>query len=185
MLSRLASLVLSAFGWRLLITPPPGPKGILIVYPHTSNWDFPVGYLVKLAMGLPLSFVGKDELFRWPFGSLFRWLGGIPVNRRERTGLIAQLAEEFQRRDWMWLALSPEGTRKHTDRWKSGFYHLALAADVPVGLAWIDWKTREVGLREYVRMTGDRDADMARIRAAYAGKVGRRPECAGEIRLDP
>ncbi len=85
----------------------------------------------------------------------------------------------------MWLAIAPEGTRSHVDRWKSGFYRLALEAGVPVGLAFIDYRTRVVGLREYVRMTGDPVADMARVRAAYAGKVGLRPELAGEIRLEP
>ena len=185
MKARLASLVLRLLGWRLDLVPPPEPRGIIIVYPHTSNWDFPIGYLVKLAMGLPLSFVGKDTLFRWPLGGLLRWMGGIPANRRERTGLIGQLVAEFQRRDWMWLAIAPEGTRSHVTRWKSGFYQLALEADVPVGIAFIDWKAREVGMREYLRMTGDREADMARIRTAYAGKVGLRPEMAGDIRLDP
>jgi len=92
---------------------------------------------------------------------------------------------EFQRRDWMWLAIAPEGTRSHVPHWKSGFYRLALAAGVPVGLAFIDYRTRVVGLREYVHLTGDREADMARIRAAYEGKVGLRPERAGTIQLEP
>jgi hypothetical protein len=83
----------------------------------------------------------------------------------------------------MWMAIAPEGTRSLTPHWKSGFHRLALAADVPVGLAFIDWSRREVGISGYVRMTGDREADMARIGAAYAGKVGLRPENAGPIRL--
>jgi 1-acyl-sn-glycerol-3-phosphate acyltransferase len=112
-------------------------------------------------------------------------MGGIPANRRERTGLIGQLVDEFRTRDWMWLAIAPEGTRSHVPHWKSGFYRLALEAGVPVGLAFIDYGKREVGLRDYVRMTGDREADMQRIRAAYAGKVGLLPERAGEIRLEP
>jgi 1-acyl-sn-glycerol-3-phosphate acyltransferase len=181
----MATRTLALFGWRVDVVPPPGPKGILVVYPHTSNWDFPIGYLCKMAMGLPLSFVGKDTLFRWPVGGLLRSMGGIPANRRERTGLIGQLVEEFRRRDWMWLAIAPEGTRSHVPHWKSGFYRLALEADVPVGLAFIDYRTKVVGIREYVRMTGDREADMARIRAAYADKVGLRPERAGEIGLEP
>jgi 1-acyl-sn-glycerol-3-phosphate acyltransferase len=184
-IARVATWILARFGWRLDIVPPPGPKGIIVVYPHTSNWDFPIGYLTRLAMALPISFVGKDELFRWPLGGFFRWLGGIPANRREKTGLIAQLVAEFARRDWMWLAIAPEGTRKHVEHWRSGFYRLALAAGVPVGLAFIDYRTRVVGLRDYVRMTGDPDADMERVRAAYAGKVGLKPELAGEIRLEP
>jgi 1-acyl-sn-glycerol-3-phosphate acyltransferase len=112
-------------------------------------------------------------------------MGGIPVNRREPTGLIAQLQREFEGRDWMWLAIAPEGTRSHVTHWKSGFYRLALAAGVPVGLAFIDYRTRRVGLREYVTLTGDRVGDMERIREVYAGKVGKRPGMAGEIRLEP
>jgi 1-acyl-sn-glycerol-3-phosphate acyltransferase len=181
----MATRILALAGWRVDVTPPPGPKGIIVVYPHTSNWDFPLGYLTKMAMGLPLSFVGKDTLFRWPLGGPLRRMGGIPVNRRERTGLIAQLVAEFRRRDWMWLAIAPEGTRSRVDHWKSGFYRLAREAGVPVGLAFIDYKERVVGMHEYVTLTGDVEADMARIRAAYAGKVALRPERAGAIRLEP
>jgi 1-acyl-sn-glycerol-3-phosphate acyltransferase len=181
----LATWILSLFGWRAEVVPPPGPKGIIVVYPHTSNWDFPIGYLTKMVMGIPISFVGKDSLFRGPMGVLLRRMGGIPANRRERTGLIGELVAEFRRRDWMWLAIAPEGTRSHVPHWKSGFYRLALEAGVPVGLAFIDYRTRTVGLREYVTLTGDRPADMARIRAAYAGKVALRPERAGEIQLEP
>jgi 1-acyl-sn-glycerol-3-phosphate acyltransferase len=181
----MATWILKLFGWRVEVVPPPGPKGIIVVYPHTSNWDFPVGYLTRLVMAIPIAFVGKDTLFRWPVGVLLRRMGGIPANRRERTGLIGQLVVEFRRRDWMWLAIAPEGTRSNVSHWKSGFYRLALEAGVPVGLAFIDYRTRTVGLREYVTMTGDRAADMARIRAAYAGKVGLRPERAGEIQLEP
>jgi 1-acyl-sn-glycerol-3-phosphate acyltransferase len=184
-IAALATAMLRLVGWKAALAPLPGPKGIIVVYPHTSNWDFPIGYLYKLASGLPLSWVGKDSLFRWPVGGLLRRMNGIPANRRERTGLIGQLQREFQRRDWMWLAIAPEGTRSHVPHWKSGFYRLALAAGVPVGLAFIDYRTRVVGIREYVTLSGDREADMARIRQAYAGMVGKHPELAGGIQLEP
>jgi 1-acyl-sn-glycerol-3-phosphate acyltransferase len=184
-IAALATAVLRLVGWKAALAPLPGPKGIIVVYPHTSNWDFPIGYLYKLATGLPLSWVGKDSLFRWPVGGLLRRMNGIPVNRRERTGLIGQLQREFQQRDWMWLAIAPEGTRAHVPHWKSGFYRLALAAGIPVGLAFIDYRTRVVGIREYVTLSGDREADMARIRQAYAGMVGKHPELAGGIQLEP
>jgi 1-acyl-sn-glycerol-3-phosphate acyltransferase len=184
-IAALATAILRLMGWKAALAPLPGRKGIIVVYPHTSNWDFPIGYLYKLATGLPLSWVGKDSLFRWPVGGLLRRMNGIPVNRRERTGLIGQLQREFQQRDWMWLAIAPEGTRAHVPHWKSGFYRLAMAAGVPVGLAFIDYRTRVVGIREYVTLTGDREADMARIRETYAGKVGKHPELAGGIQLEP
>jgi 1-acyl-sn-glycerol-3-phosphate acyltransferase len=116
-------------------------------------------------------------------GRVFKRWGGIPVNRRQSTGFIGQLQEAFAENPWMWVVITPEGTRSHSPYWKSGFYHLARAADVPVGLAFIDFGAKVVGLREYIRMTGDVDADLDRIRAAYAGKVGHTPANAGEIRF--
>jgi 1-acyl-sn-glycerol-3-phosphate acyltransferase len=185
LVARLARWLLALFGWRVDIVWPPGPKGVIAFYPHTSNWDFVVGYLAKLAAGLPVQWMGKDTLFRGPFAPLLRRMGGIPVNRREPTGLIRQLARELERRPWIWLAVAPEGTRRYVDHWKSGFYHLALEAQVPVGLAFIDWRTRVIGLGTYVMLTGDEELDLERIRAAYAGKRARHPEQAGEIRLRP
>jgi Acyltransferase len=175
--------LLSLFGWRVEITWPPVPKCIIVFYPHTSNWDFVVGYLGKIAAGLPAHWIAKDTLFHWPFGGLLRRMGGIPVNRREPTGLIRHLAVEIQRRPWMWLAVAPEGTRSYTDHWKSGFYRLALAANVPVGLAFIDYRNGVLGLTTYLSLTGREDADLDRIRAAYAGKVGKHPDQAGPIRF--
>ncbi len=175
--------VLSLCGWRADLAWPPVEKCILLVYPHTSNWDFFYGYFAKLAIGLPTYWIAKDSLFRWPVAGLLRWMGGIPVNRREPTGAVRQLAREFERRSRFWVAITPEGTRSYTARWKSGFYRLALAANVPVGLAFIDYSARVVGLTTYLTLTGDEEADLERIREAYAGKVARRPEAAGAIRF--
>jgi 1-acyl-sn-glycerol-3-phosphate acyltransferase len=180
---RWARRVLALLGWRVDVVPPPGPKCIIAVYPHTSNWDFGVGYLAKLAAGLPVHFVGKHTLFRGPLGPLLRRMGGIPVDRRAATGLIGQLVNEMEARPWMWLAIAPEGTRAYVDHWKSGFYRVATAAKVPIGLAFIDWRARVVGLTEYLVPSGDEAADLERIRRVYGGKVGRRPELAGEIRF--
>jgi len=180
---RLARFILALFGWQADVLPPPAPKCVVIVYPHTSNWDFPLGYLAKVASGLPLWWVGKDTLFRWPVAGLLRRMGGIPANRRESTGLIGQLAAEFERRPRMWLAIAPEGTRKRTDHWKSGFYRLAVEARVPLGLAYIDYRTRVVGLTTYIELSGDEASDLARLRAFYADKIGKRPDQASDIRF--
>ncbi len=180
---RAARALLSAFGWRCVLVPPPAPKGIIVVYPHTSNWDFIVGVLYKFAVGLPARWMGKDTLFRWPVRRLFLRIGGIPINRRERTGFVGVLLAEFARHDWMWLAVAPEGTRSHTDHWKSGFYQIAVAGQLPIGLGYIDYATRTVGIDTYLTLTGDSDQDFDRIRAFYADKRGRRPQDAGEIRL--
>ncbi len=182
-LQRLATGLLERKGWKTVFQPLPGPKGLVVVYPHTSNWDFVVGVLYKFAVGLPANWVGKDTLFRWPLGPLFKRIGGIPVNRRERSGFVQALLEEFQRRDSMWLALAPEGTRSPVDHWKSGFYRIAVATGLPVGLGFIDYGTRTVGIGTYLTMSGDAEADMARLRQFYAGKRGRSPGNAGEIRL--
>jgi 1-acyl-sn-glycerol-3-phosphate acyltransferase len=114
---------------------------------------------------------------------LFLRIGGIPINRRAATGVIGELLNEFRRRDWMWLAIAPEGTRSYTDHLKSGFYLLAREADVPVGLGYIDYARRHIGIDEYVRMTGDVEADLARLRAFYADKRGYAPERAGQLRF--
>jgi 1-acyl-sn-glycerol-3-phosphate acyltransferase len=114
---------------------------------------------------------------------LRRW-GGIPVDRSGSTGVIARLAAEFAARDDFKLVIAPEGTRSRTERWKSGFYHLAQAARVPVALAFIDYRRREVGVGRYIELTDDAAADMARIAAFYADKEGRRQENAGQVRLD-
>ena len=162
---------------------PPSAKCVVIFYPHTSNWDFVVGVLAYLSVAWPVRWCGKDSLFRWPVGALMRALGGIPVNRRERSGFVGQFKAEFDRAEGLHLALAPEGTRARTDHWKSGFYRLALAAGVPVGLGYIDYPNRRIGLDTYLDLSGDESGDMARIRAYYAGKRGRNPVQEGEIRF--
>jgi 1-acyl-sn-glycerol-3-phosphate acyltransferase len=182
---RAARALLAAFGWRSVLVPPPGPKGIIIIYPHTSNWDFVVGVLYKVAVGLPARWMGKDTLFRWPVRRLFVRLGGIPINRRERSGFVTAMLAEFARHDWMWLAVAPEGTRSRTDHWKSGFYQIAVAGHLPVGLGYIDYATHTIGIDTYLTFTGDPAPDFARLRAFYADKRGRQPESAGDIQLRP
>jgi len=156
---------------------------VILIYPHTSNWDFPIGVLFRIGYGLPASWVGKVEMFRPPFGGLLRRIGGVPLDRGRSKGFLEAMLAEFARRDWIWVAIAAEGTRSHTDHLKSGFYHLALAADVPVALGYIDYGARKVGVDTYLRMTGDPEADLARLRAFYRGKRGRRPELSGDIRF--
>jgi 1-acyl-sn-glycerol-3-phosphate acyltransferase len=182
---RCARALLGAAGWRVDVPWPSVPRCVIVVYPHTSNWDFVLGYLAKLAAALPVRWVGKHSLFRPPFGAVLRRMGGIPVDRRAPAGFVTQLGRELAEAPWMWLALAPEGTRARTDHWKSGFYRLALAARVPIGLAFIDYGTRTIGLSRYLELTGDEVTDLERIRAAYAGKVGRHPDQASDIRLRP
>ncbi|HEX6827690.1 MAG TPA: 1-acyl-sn-glycerol-3-phosphate acyltransferase [Burkholderiales bacterium] len=180
---RWAYRLLALFGWSVDVAWPPDPKAVIVVYPHTSNWDFIVGILARHAAGLPVQWVAKDTLFRGPLNTLFRRWGGIPVNRRQSTGFIDQLLEEFRRRAWMWVVFTPEGTRSYRDYWKSGFYHLALEARAPVGLAFIDYSRRQVGMQRYIALTGDVERDLDVMRAVYAGKMAKHPELAGPIRF--
>jgi 1-acyl-sn-glycerol-3-phosphate acyltransferase len=180
---RASRRLLRLFGWTVDVGLPPAPKGVIVVYPHTSNWDFVVGYLAKVAAGVRLEWIGKASLFRWPFGALLRRMGGIAVERGAHAGVVAQLAREYARRERIWVAIAPEGTRSRTDHWKSGFYHLALAAGVPVGLAFIDYRRRLVELRTTLLLTGDVDRDLERLRAFYKDVQGCRPEQASLIRF--
>ncbi len=184
LLARVASRLLALRGWRIVLPERVPARCVIVFYPHTSNWDFPIGLLGKWALDLRIRWVGKDSLFRWwPAGAIFRRWGGIPVNRRERTGFTERLAQEFARRDAFHLAIAPEGTRGRTEGWKSGFYHIARAARVPIALAFIDYPRREVGFGGCVELTGDARVDMTRIADFYADKTGRRPERQGPVQF--
>jgi hypothetical protein len=182
-LARIAFAVLRAFGWRIVLRRPMPMKCVVVFFPHTSNWDFPIGLLTKWAVDIHFRYVGKDVLFRGPFGALFRRWGGIPVNRRLSTGFVAQMRDEFERHDDFRLVIAPEGTRSRTEHWRSGFYHLAQVARVPVALAFIDYPTRRIGVGAYVDLSGAPGPDMCRIAAFYADKRGHRPENQGPVLL--
>jgi 1-acyl-sn-glycerol-3-phosphate acyltransferase len=183
LLQRFGWRMLKLLGWTASSREPPEPRGIIIVYPHTSNWDFVYGVLFKFAAAMQGRFLAKESLFRSPLGLMFRKLGGIPVDRRSPQGFISRLLEEFKSQSSMWLVITVEGTRAYTDHWKSGFYQIAVASHLPVALGYIDYGSRSVGVDTYVYMTGDRDKDMQLIRDFYQDKQGRRPELAGDIRL--
>ena len=182
MLKPLARIILTLLGWRLLDPPQRPARAVVVAYPHTSNWDALYAQLGKLALGLDAHWVGKDNLFRWPFTGLLRWLGGIPVDRRASHGFVAQMAAQFAAHPDFLLVMAPEGTRKLTTGWKSGFYRIALEAGVPLILTTVDYARREVGILAYVELSGDPDADIATIAAHYAGRHGRNPELASPIR---
>jgi 1-acyl-sn-glycerol-3-phosphate acyltransferase len=182
-LKGLSNLILRLIGWRTVFVPPPGPKWILLAYPHTSNWDFPLGLLFSAQHGVFVHWTGKDSLFRWPMGGIFRRIGGVAINRRERTGMIAQLTEVFAHNEHFHLCITPEGTRKKTDHWKSGFYRLAMLTGVPVGLGFFDYPNKRVGVERWVTLSGDEAVDLELFRLYYADKVACYPEKAGDIRF--
>ncbi|MCB1888567.1 MAG: 1-acyl-sn-glycerol-3-phosphate acyltransferase [Rhodocyclaceae bacterium] len=179
----MAVRLLHACGWRLDLPPLPADKLVLVFYPHTSNWDFPLGLLARFGSGWPVSWVGKHTLFRWPLHKLMVRLGGIPVDRGAAGDFVERMADEFARRDQLVLAISPEGTRRHVDGLKSGFHRIARRAGVPVALGYIDYGSRTLGIADVITVSDDPDSDLERMRQAYAGRRGKHPALAGEFRF--
>jgi 1-acyl-sn-glycerol-3-phosphate acyltransferase len=171
----LARRLFQLLGWRFEGEFPDEPKLVAIVAPHTSNWDFPLGLLAKWALRLELSWLGKDTLFRPPFGFLMRRLGGIAVNRRASNNVVDQMIDVFHARERLVLVIAPEGTRKKVAEWKSGFLHIARGAGVPILLIGFDWRRRVIRLGPAVLPRDDTDAQMQEIRDMYAGVTGKHP----------
>jgi 1-acyl-sn-glycerol-3-phosphate acyltransferase len=163
-------------GWRVVGEVPDIPKMVLIVAPHTSNWDFLTGIWVKLAMQIGGRFVGKHTVFRWPFGVFMRWLGGVPVDRSAPTGFVGETARAMREAERMTLVIAPEGTRKRVEKWKSGFYRVALEANVPILLAGFDYSRKVVFFGPLVTPTGDYERDLAFIRSHFRPEMAARPE---------
>lgn len=186
--SPVARWLLARLGWTVKFEGLPALQGVVVVYPHTSNWDFVLLILVKWALGVPLRFWGKDTLFRIPlFGRWLRLLGGVPVDRRAPKGVVAQtvdlVCERRSQGRHFWLGVAPEGTRKRIPGWRTGFYQTAMQAGVPLGLVRLDYKRREVVALDFITLSGDRAKDFARIAVAYKGVRGYRPRNASPIRL--
>jgi 1-acyl-sn-glycerol-3-phosphate acyltransferase len=172
----LALFFLKVFGWRLEGRLPDVDKLVAIAAPHTSNWDFPI--LVGLAFGLRVKacWLGKHTLFRWPFGFLSRWMGGIPVYRSASHNLVAQSVEMFRNSEKLILAVPPEGTRGKVNHWKTGFYYIALGAEIPIAMGFIDYKRKAVGVGPTLYPTGDIEADMEIIRNFYINVTAKYPD---------
>ncbi len=163
-------------GWKAVGDLPNLPKMIVVVAPHTSNWDFPVGLMVMLAKGWSLNWVGKHTLFKPPFGWIMHWLGGTGIDRRSSSNTVDSYVEHFKNSDEMSIVITPEGTRSPRSHWKSGFYHIAYGADVPIVLAFIDFKKREAGIGHYFKACGDIKKDMKLISEFYKDKGPKNPE---------
>ncbi len=157
-------------GWQVQGTLPPGAeKSVLIAAPHTSNWDLPYTLMVAFALRLTPYWMGKAQIFRFPFRGLMMWLGGLPVDRSQANNLVAaSVAAMGEANGPLQLIVPPEGTRGKTRYWKTGFYYIALGAQVPIVMAYMDYEKKISGLGPIFQPTGDIDADMARIKAFYA-----------------
>jgi 1-acyl-sn-glycerol-3-phosphate acyltransferase len=162
-------------GWTEVNDNPGLRKCIVIAAPHTSNWDFVYFIGAGTALNLPLSFVGKKSLFRWPFGRAMVEMGGVPVDRSKSTNFVDMMIAEFAKRDTFMLTIAPEGTRGAVKKWKTGFYHIAVGAKVPLVLGMMDYGKKRVGLAGAIWPTGDYAKDMQKVLAFYQTTTPRHP----------
>jgi len=175
-MQKLSAWILKTAGWKAIVTVAEPPKSVICVAPHTSNWDFPIGELFYLALGRKSSFLIKKSWFFFPLNYVFDALGGVPVDRRKSTSVTQQMVEEFEKRDYFHLAITPEGTRSLSTKWKMGFYYIAVGANVPIQLAYIDYKKKEVAIKELFYPTGNEEADLAKIQSYYKDVHAKFPE---------
>ncbi|MCI2261033.1 lysophospholipid acyltransferase family protein [Xanthomonas indica] len=163
----LGRTALRVTGWRVVGEFPNVPKLVMIVAPHSSNWDGFLGFAVKFAVGFEVRVLGKTQLFWWPLGPLLRKLGGIPLDRTSPRGVVEQAVALIRGAERMWYVITPEGTRKRVEKWKTGFWKIAHGAQVPIFPVYFDYPSRTVGLGEVVWTSEDMQADIAAIREWY------------------
>jgi 1-acyl-sn-glycerol-3-phosphate acyltransferase len=180
----LAGTYLTVAGWKIHGGPPSEPKYVLVAAPHTSNWDVPHMLAIAFRCRVRVRWAGKHTLFRAPFGGFMRWLGGIPIDRRAKHGAVEQLVDALRSAETMALAISPEGTRRRTEYWKSGFYHIARLAQVPMIAGVLDYGTKTAIFGPAMWPTGNVREDMDRLRSFFEGRTGCHPEQFGPVRLE-
>jgi len=176
-----STLYLRVTGWKLSGNVPDVHSFVMIAAPHTSNWDLPMTLALVFAFRLKVYFLAKHTLFRVPFGVFLRWLGGLPVDRSKANNFVEQAVELFSDREDLILLVPPEGTRKRVRFWKSGFYHIACGAQVPIVLGFIDFKRKVAGFGGTYVPSGNYDADLLEIQSFYSGITGRNPDMTSEI----
>jgi 1-acyl-sn-glycerol-3-phosphate acyltransferase len=172
----IAMVLMRLFGWKVVNRPPAIDKYVMIAAPHTSNWDFIVMLGAALDAGMSIHWMGKHTLFPAPIRPLMIWLGGIPIDRRKSQNMVQQVVERYDNESALIVAVPPEGTRGKTDRWKTGFYHIAVGAKVPVVLSWLDFAKKEAGFGPAFIPTGDIEKELPEIRAFYLDKTPKNPD---------
>lgn len=183
MLKFIGWVLLTVTGWRAVQGPPAEKKYVIVAAPHTSNWDMVYMVAFGAIYGVKFRFLMKHTVFWWPLSWLVTALGGVPVDRRSPHNVVEQMADQFDAADQFVLAVPPEGTRGRVECWKSGFYHIARGAGVPIVLSQLDWSRKQAGFGPLFWPSDDIRADMDIVRAYYADKHGRFPEQSGPIRL--
>lgn len=174
----LGHAVFRLMGWRIEGQLPPLDKFVVIGAHHTSNWDFVLFIAAKFILRLNARWFGKHSIFRWPFGALMRYWGGIPIRRHLKLNTVEQAIEAFAEHRQFILVLSPEGTRRKVERWRSGFYHIAWGAGVPIVPAALDFQHRRIVIGEPFQPTGNEAADLRQLLAFYRPYVPKNPDYA-------
>jgi len=183
MLRGLARLILRVGGWTPVGKLPDAPKAIILAAPHTSNWDGFWAMVYIVSVGLKVHFFAKHSLFWFPLSTLLRALGAVELDRKRAGSAVQQAVDMFENQDSYYFGLAPEGTRKKKPGWKSGFYRIAEAADVPVYLGFLDFKHKRVGIGPRLDLSGNQDADLAVLKNFYGEIQGRWPEKTSPIRF--
>lgn len=163
-------------GWKINGQMPDVKKAIIPIAPHTSNWDFPVGVFVMLALGLKLNYLGKASLFRFPIKGLMLKLGGIPIDRSAANGVVGKMVSEFESQNELILVITPEGTRKKVQQWKKGFLHMAKQANVPIIPVAMDFARKAIDIGPAVMVTGEIEKELERVKSFFAHAQGKRAE---------
>lgn len=176
MLKGFSKFILRLFGWSVHLNVPDYPKAVICVAPHTSNWDFLLGELAITSVGRRAGFLMKKTWFFWPLGPIFRSIGGIPVDQKKSTSLTSQLIDRFNSSSRLVIAITPEGTRSRTARWKTGFLRVACEANVPLCLASIDFPSKRIELCHTFKPTGNIDQDLRKIKDFYRPFTGKYPD---------
>jgi len=171
----IGNLVLRIFNWQTEGDIPNLPKFVVVGAPHTSNWDFVYTMAFIFSVNIKIYWMGKHTLFRRPFGGIMRRMGGIAIDRRAPKGTVGQMVEVFNNQDKLILLIPPEGTRKKVENWKTGFYHIAHGANVPILLAYLDYGRKVIGFGPTITPSGDVAADMQRIQSFYRDIPGKYP----------
>ncbi len=173
----ISRLLLRLMGWRAVGMAPAElqrtPKFVLIAAPHTSNWDFPITLMLCFVLEMRVYWMAKASLFSWPIGWLSRWLGGIPIDRGASHNTVQSTVNTLSARERLIVIVAPEGTRGRVSHWKTGFYHMAHGAGVPIGMAYLDFRRKEGGVGRFFTTSGDIEADMVQIRQFYQGISGK------------
>ncbi len=165
------------WGWKLESAyPAHTPQSVVVVFYHTSNWDFPVGIMIRSIMGVDIGFAAKRSLFKSPTGAILRWMGGYPLDRTKHNNYVESVAEIFRTVPDFKICITPEGTRTKVDKLKSGFYYIALTAKIPIVLCKFDWGKKILGFSAPFYPTGNYEADLKKIAVYYDGVKGKNPE---------